>query len=142
MIPYRDHVRPVHHQTGQQPHEPAADRTDALGEQHDLLPFPFCRRNHGKVIGKTALTGHVLQQAAAAADDQICLADSPQQPHRRKTVQGFDLMFSNCISRISGNHGNIHRRLDRAQSGQNRRQQRLVAGVIESVITGNYDFTH
>ena len=142
LVPDGDQVRLITYDAGQQTHEPVADGTDPLGKEHNLFLFPFCRRNDRKIISQAPFTSHILQQAAAAADQQVCFADGAQQAYCRETVQRFDLMFCYCISRISGNNGYIRIRFDSAQRCQYGGQQRFVSGIIKSVISGNNDLTH
>ena len=95
-----------------------------------------------QIIVEAASAGHVLEQAAAAANKNITAANSRCDSEKVHAVNCmYVVMFPGHLA-VARNDRNLHVGHDVPQGADNSRQHGLVAGVGKSVIAGNNDLTH
>ena len=119
---------------------PIPDWAYALGIKENLFSKQHSKGNNGKVVNHAFPACHILQQTAAAADNQIRGKNRTADTGNAEPWHRMNAKRSGGRFGISGDHRNIRRVKGSLECLQNGRKHGFITGIIEAIITGNDDF--
>ena len=138
IIPQCNHIHTaVYHPSGCPAVEPAINRTDAASIHHDLTAPFFCHQQGQQVIIQRPSGGCILNQAAAAAEKQLRLAQLPPDFPQPKGITCLYRIFALGLLRIAGNHTYRYLRIYLTQFLQNCVQNGIITGIAPSIGAAN-----
>ena len=122
-------------------HQPAVgaaqQRADAVGIDHHGLFQQLRQPDDGQVIDQRAGGGFVLQEAAAAADEQIAFLQGAAKHKGREPGDGIEPILPDGVRGRIGKNGEPHRHGELAEHAADGVQNGVIAQIAEAVIAGD-----
>ena len=139
LVSHRDGIHIIQHMLQDDTNHPVPHRADALGVQENPLPEKHGHYNDSEIVNHALPAGHVLQEAAAAADQKVTFENGLQDGQHAKPRHRLYTKGLGSSSGISGNHGDfraVKGLSERLEYGQ---KHGLVSGIMEAIVSGNYN---
>ena len=118
----------------------AENRTEPVGEDKHAQSAPLCHAHDRSVIEERARGGRVLQEVAAAADEQLCTAHLAQNGGDIEAPDRAHAVFSAAPLGIFAEEGDRQLGRAAAQPRKQRGGNRIVARVAEAVVAADENF--
>ena len=136
-LPNGDKVHPVGDKGGEDSVYGTPDGPHPLAKEHHPGAAELGQDNNPQVVKEGTGTGHILEDAAPAAEEEVSLAQGPDNPREIGPVYGLNLVLGCRQGRVAGNDRQLYPGHKAPQGTHHGGKDGLIPGIVEAKIAGD-----